>query len=48
MLRKPDKPLEQVIMRYNEGQLLKSKIKETDGLLRQHNKGPLLENTTNP
>lgn len=49
MLRKPNRPLEQVIMRYNEGEFLKSKIKETDGLLfREHNKRPLLKNTINP
>lgn len=53
MLRKPDKPLEQVIVRYNEGDLLKSKIEDTDrsinmSLLGTHNFGPLLDNTTNP
>lgn len=49
MIRKPNKPFEPVIMRYNETELLKS-TESTDGLLLlgSHNKGPLLENTINP
>ncbi|XP_025408468.1 uncharacterized protein LOC112682162 [Sipha flava] len=57
MIRKPDKPLEQVIIRYNEGEKSTSNLKKkcdsmknSEGLLiGQHNKGPLINNlVTNP
>lgn len=49
MIRKPGKQLEQVLIKYNEPKLLKC-TKNTDKLLLlgSHNKGPLIENTTNP
>lgn len=49
MTRKPIEQLEQIILRYNETKLLKS-TENTDRLLLLglHNKGPLIENTTNP
>lgn len=57
MIRKPHKPLEQVIIRYNEGEKSTSNLKKkcniinnNEGfLLRPHNKGPLINNSvTNP
>jgi len=52
MIRKPHKPLEQVIIRYNEGEKSISNLKKNcnsinnkEGLLLgSHNKGPLLTN----
>lgn len=49
LLRKPDKPLEQVIMRYHEGDnlVLQTKLTQnTNNLLGAHNKGPLINNVT--
>jgi len=57
MIRKPHKPLEQVIIRYNEGEKSTSNLKKrcniinnNEGLLlRPHNKGPLINGlVTNP
>jgi len=57
MIRKPHKPLEQVIIRYNEGEKSTSNLKKkcniinnNEGLLlRPHIKGPLINNlVTNP
>jgi len=46
MLRKPDKPLEQIVLRYNErGQILNNpQYNNNITLLGPHNKGPLLDN----
>lgn len=46
MLRKPDKPLEQIVLRYNErGQILNNPQNNNNiTLLGPHNKGPLLNN----
>lgn len=50
MLRKPHKPLEQVVLRYNEGVNLNSARQDVHGLLfGPHDKGPLLNGIcTNP
>lgn len=55
MIRKPHKPLEQIIIRYNEVEKSTINLKKNcninnnEGLLGPHNKGPLINNlTTNP
>lgn len=51
LIRKPDKPLEQIVLRYQERrQLIINNVKSKTEykLAGPHNKGPLIQNTTSP
>jgi len=50
LIRKPDKPLEQVVLRYQERKKLKNNVKSKKEfkLTGSHNRGPLIQNTTSP
>lgn len=49
MLRKPHKPLQQIVMRYNEGgNFINKPTQNIEFLLGRHNKGPLLPNCVGP
>lgn len=50
LIRKPDKPLEQIVLRYQERRQLINNVKSKKEykLAGPHNKGPLIQNTTSP
>jgi len=50
LIRKPDKPLEQVVLRYQARRKLKNNVKSKKEfkLTGSHNRGPLIQNTTSP